>query len=43
MGRYNRRLFSTIRQPTMEAERLNAITNQIADLRAREQELRRYL
>ncbi|MDQ8021660.1 MAG: peptide chain release factor 2 [Moraxellaceae bacterium] len=27
----------------MEAERLNAITNQIADLRAREQELRRYL
>jgi len=27
----------------MEAERLNAIANRIADLKGREQELRRYL
>jgi hypothetical protein len=29
--------------PIMEAERLNAISNKLADLKAREQELRRYL
>jgi hypothetical protein len=32
-----------IRALTMEAERLNAISNKLADLKARELELRRYL
>jgi hypothetical protein len=31
------------RAPIMEAERLNAISNKLADLKARELELRRYL
>lgn len=31
------------RGTTMEAERLNAISNKLADLKARELELRRYL
>lgn len=40
---YNRGFPKSTRTPDMEAERLNSITNKMADLAQRAQELRRYL
>jgi hypothetical protein len=41
--RYNRALSDSASDDIMEAEQLNAISNQLQDLTARSAELRRYL